>query len=98
MHHYLKRKIQELWKPTEQFPLIDLGSDYFIVKFTKEENMNNVLRNGPWFVNGHFLSVIKWQPNFVAGKAQQTYAAVWVRLPQLPTKYYDGALLKRIGN
>ncbi|XP_009804250.2 uncharacterized protein [Nicotiana sylvestris] len=98
MHHYLKVKIQELWKSIKQFPLIDLRSDYFIVKFTKEENMNNVLRNGPWFVNGHFLSVIKWQPNFVAGKAQQTNTIVWIRLPQLPTEYYDGALLKRIGN
>nr|XP_016467507.1 PREDICTED: uncharacterized protein LOC107790116 [Nicotiana tabacum] len=98
MHHYLKVKIQELWKSIKQFPLIDLRSDYFIVKFTKEENMNNVLRNGPWFVNGHFLSVIKWQPNFVAGKAQQTNTIVWKRLPQLPTEYYDGALLKCIGN
>lgn len=98
MHHYLKSKIQHLWNPTEQFPLIDLASDYYIVKFTKEENMNNVLNNGPWFVNGHFLSVKKWEPNFVAAKAKQTYAAVWVRLPQLPTEYYDGNLLKRIGN
>lgn len=25
LHHYLKKKIQELWKPTEEFSLIDLG-------------------------------------------------------------------------
>lgn len=47
LHQYLKRKIQELWKPTEQFPLIDLGEDYYIVKFSKEENMVRALHQGP---------------------------------------------------
>ncbi|KAK4734000.1 hypothetical protein R3W88_008261 [Solanum pinnatisectum] len=41
-HQYLREKIQKLWNPTEQFPLIDMGLDYFIVKFSKEENMNKV--------------------------------------------------------
>ena len=36
---YLKSKLQQVWKPSEYFPLIDLGVDYCIVKFTKEENM-----------------------------------------------------------
>lgn len=37
LHHYLKKKIQELWKPTEDFQLIDLGVDYYIIKFKKKE-------------------------------------------------------------
>ncbi|XP_070022877.1 uncharacterized protein [Nicotiana sylvestris] len=78
VHHYLKAKIQELWKPTEQFPLIDLGYDYYIVNFTQEKNMRNVLQIGH--------------------DAQQTVSAVWVRLPQLPTEFYDESLLRKIGN
>nr|XP_016504800.1 PREDICTED: uncharacterized protein LOC107822750 [Nicotiana tabacum] len=98
VHYYLKAKIQELWKPTEQFPLIDLGYDYYIVKFTQEENMRKVLQNRPWFVNGHFLSIKHWEPNFVVADAQQTISAVWVRLPQLPTEFYDESLLRKIWN
>lgn len=68
LHHYLKKKIQEIWRPTENFILADLGADYFIVKFNKEENMIKSLHNGPWFINGFFLSVQKWNHN--SGKAR----------------------------
>lgn len=37
LHNYLKQKITRLWKPTENFPLIDLCNDYYTVKFQKEE-------------------------------------------------------------
>lgn len=39
-HDYLKRRLIALWKPTEEIVLIDLGFDYFIIKFLKEENMH----------------------------------------------------------
>lgn len=35
-YHFLLRKIHELWKPTEEFSVIDLGSDFYLVKFTKK--------------------------------------------------------------
>lgn len=68
LHKYVKSKILELWKPIEQFSLIDLGSAYFIVKFTKEENVTKILQNGPWFINDFYLSMRGWEPNFVASK------------------------------
>lgn len=45
-HDVLKKKLMELWKPTESFPLIDLGEDYYIVRFNKEENMINSIQKG----------------------------------------------------
>ncbi|XP_019234667.1 PREDICTED: uncharacterized protein LOC109215103 [Nicotiana attenuata] len=98
VHHYLKRKTQELWKIDENYPLIDLGEDYYTVKLMKEESMTRILHNGPWFINGCFISVQKWVPNFVANRASQNYTAVWIRLPQFPTEFYDGIILTKIGN
>ncbi|XP_070025634.1 uncharacterized protein [Nicotiana sylvestris] len=96
LHQLLKRKIQELWKINEN-PLIDLGNDYFTVKLQKEENMNQILEKGMYFIFGYFLSVQRWQSNFVAIEAVQNFTTVWTRLPQLPTKFYDGQILQRIG-
>ncbi|KAK4733472.1 hypothetical protein R3W88_007733 [Solanum pinnatisectum] len=45
MHTYLKSRLTTLWKTSEDILLIDLGHDYFTVKFLKEENMNKVLHN-----------------------------------------------------
>ncbi|KAH0781570.1 hypothetical protein KY290_001168 [Solanum tuberosum] len=97
-HQYLRQKIQALWQLPENPPLIDLGSDYFIVKLSKEETSTYVLQNGPWFINGYFLSTKIWEPNFNPAKAKQIFTTIWVRLPQLPTEFYDGILLRRIGN
>ncbi|XP_019266854.1 PREDICTED: uncharacterized protein LOC109244251 [Nicotiana attenuata] len=98
LHQILKRKLADLWKPKETFPLIDLGEDYFTVKFNKEENMVNALQNGPWFIFGHFLSVQRWEPNFVPSKAKQILTEICVRLSQLPTEFYDGNFLEKVGN
>lgn len=56
------------------------------------------LQNRPWFINGYFLSVRQWEPNFVAEKAKQVHTIIWVCLPQLSTEFYDGIILQNIGN
>lgn len=87
-----------MWKSSESFLLIDLGSDYYIVKFAIEENMFKALNGGPWFINGSYLSLQRWSPNFVASEARPHITAVWVRLPNLPTEFYDALILQKIGN
>ncbi|XP_019253786.1 PREDICTED: uncharacterized protein LOC109232468 [Nicotiana attenuata] len=98
LHQVLKRKITDLWKPSEAFPLIDLGEGYYTVKFNKEENMAIALQKGPWFIFGAFLSVQRWEPNFVPSRAIQTLTAIWVRLPELPIEFYDDKILAKVGN
>ncbi|XP_075112822.1 uncharacterized protein LOC142182352 isoform X2 [Nicotiana tabacum] len=97
-HHLLQTKLIELWKPTEEFPIIDLGSDFFLIKFQQEDNMLKALQSGPWFILNHFLSVRRWEPKFIASSTQLTYSAIWVRLPKLPTEFYDVEILQRVGS
>lgn len=86
----------ELWKPSESLVLIDLGHGFFTAKFSKEENKLKAQHGGPWFVVGGFLSVVTWEPNFAP--SIQTMSAIWVRLPQLSTEFYDHLILEKIGN
>lgn len=46
-HLTLKQKLQNLWKPTEPLSLIDLGNDFYLIKYQKEEKMNKALHEGP---------------------------------------------------
>ncbi|XP_009789326.1 uncharacterized protein [Nicotiana sylvestris] len=75
-HHLLRSKLNDLWKTSEQLILIDLGWDFYIVKFSLEESMVKALHLGPWFISGNFLSI---------------------RLPQLPTEFYDQDILEKVG-
>lgn len=97
-HSYLKIKLTELWKPTEPLTLIDLGNDFYVAKFNNPDNMHKDLHEGPWFAIGKFLSVRRWEPNFVPEEDTQTHSVIWIRLPQLPTKFYDRNIFERIGN
>lgn len=60
--------------------------------------MNAVIHNGPWFINGFYLSIRKWHPNFVPFEATETITAIWLRLSELPTEYYDHTILSKIGS
>lgn len=96
-HQFLKSKLIELWQPNEPLILIDLGYNYFIVKFIKGENSNKALHGGPWFILGSFLSMRLWEPNFAPQSSTISHSAIWACLPHLSMEIYDKTVLERIG-
>jgi len=36
---------------------IDLGFDFFLVKFELAIDVDNILKGGPWFIGQHFLAI-----------------------------------------
>ena len=96
--HYLRSKVMGLWKPAGRLDCVDLGRDFFLIKFGLVEDFDNVIQGGPWFVEGHFLTIRAWEPNFKPTCAVCNMVAVCVRLPELPFEYYDPGVLKEIGN
>ncbi|XP_019229741.1 PREDICTED: uncharacterized protein LOC109210738 [Nicotiana attenuata] len=96
-YHFLQSKLIELWKPSEQLILIDLGWDFYIVKFSLEKNMVMALHLVPWFISENFLSVWKWEPKFVPQESTLTSTSIWIRLQQLPTEFYDKDILEKVG-
>ena len=77
---------------------VDLGKDYFLIRFGLVEDYDNVIKGGPWFVGGHFLTIRAWEPNFRPSNATCNLVAMWLRLPELPFEFYDPGVLKEIGS
>lgn len=96
-HQFLRTKLTELWKFQETITLIDLGFDFYPVKFDKEDSQQKALHEGQWFIAGSFLSVRIWEPNFIPIEAKLQTTVIWLSLPQLPTEFYDKIILERIG-
>nr|POE90285.1 hypothetical protein CFP56_61270 [Quercus suber] len=65
-YNYLTFKINALWNPMARMTCVDLGKDFFLIKFNVEEDYDKVLRGGPWFISGHFLAIKPWEPYFKA--------------------------------
>ena len=47
---FLVNKVQRMWNPSGGMECIDLGCDYFLVKFELAEDMDTILKGGPWFI------------------------------------------------
>ncbi|XP_050254919.1 uncharacterized protein LOC126700774 [Quercus robur] len=94
---FLQAKLLSLWKPTGRLDCVGLGYGFFLVRLSLREDYENVLKKGPWFVSGYFLSIRSWEPNFKLELASMSSVAVWVRLNQLPIEYYNAEALLQIG-
>lgn len=62
---------------------------FFLVRFSLKEDYERVLKDGPWFIGGHYLSIRNWEPNFKPSTASVSSIAMWVRLSELPIEYYE---------
>ena len=93
-YHFLHSRITSLWKPIGRMDCVDLGNDFFLIKFQAKEDYARVLREGLWFIGGHYLSIRCWDPNFKSSKANLSSVAVWIRLPELPIGEAIGPVLR----
>ena len=96
--NYLTFKLNTLWKPATRMDCVNLGNDYFLIKFYFSDDYDKVLRGSPWFIGDHFLAIKPWEPYFKASGENLSSVAVWVRFPELPNKFYDLEVLKDIGS
>ena len=54
---FIQSKLQQLWKPSGRLDCVDLGNEFFLTKFSLKEDLEAVLRRGPWFIGDHYLSI-----------------------------------------
>lgn len=76
---------------------MDLGNDFYLVRFQQEKNSLKVLHDGLWFIGQNFLTIRLWEPKFCATTAVCKQTAIWARLPQLPPEFYEPHMLCKIG-
>lgn len=56
-YQFLSSHIMSLWKPCGRMDCVDLEKDFFLIRFSLKEDYERVLKDGPWFVRGHYLSI-----------------------------------------
>nr|POE53002.1 uncharacterized protein CFP56_06863 [Quercus suber] len=94
---YMQSKLNQVWKPEGRMDVVDLSHGFFLVRFFSKEDLNAVLRRGPWFLGDHFLSIRPWEPFFKPSSANISLVAVWIRLYELPIELYEAEILREIG-
>nr|POE85896.1 uncharacterized protein CFP56_18243 [Quercus suber] len=95
--NFIHNKLLAMWKPAGRLDCVGLGHGFFLTRLLLKEDYENILRKGPWFIEGNFLSIRLWEPNFHPATANVSSVAVWIRLNELPIKYYNAKTLHQIG-
>ncbi|XP_074267052.1 uncharacterized protein LOC141590354 [Silene latifolia] len=68
---------------------------WFSFRFTSQEDMNNVLREGPWKLGSSSLIMKQWYPNFSMEMDKVSTVPIWVLLPDLePFLWLESVLSK----
>lgn len=94
---FIQNKLQQLWKPSGRLDYVDLVNEIILTRFSMKEDLDAVLRRGPWFIGEHFLSIRLWEPLFKSAVANVLSITAWVRLHELPIELYEAEVLKQIG-
>lgn len=92
----IKGFIRKHWSVVDM-PTIHLHEEgYFIMKFKSDDDCDEIIRGGPYFLNKAPMIVKKWTPNFDFKEEIVRVIPVWVRLPSLPLHCWGEDSLSRI--
>ncbi|XP_015943802.1 uncharacterized protein LOC107468934 [Arachis duranensis] len=94
----LTRRLEIMWSRMGSIEVIDLGNDFFIVKFFSSKDLDFALTGGPWRIFDNYLTIRPWQLDFNPKAVTIDRIAAWVRLPGLDIEYYEETMLRKIGN
>ncbi|XP_073012846.1 uncharacterized protein [Typha latifolia] len=86
---WLKSRLAKLWEGIEGFSVSDMAEDYYVFRFEKEVDLDHVLINGPWTVQGQVLNLIPWRNNFRPSPEAFTTAPVWIQLHNCAAEYWE---------
>lgn len=95
--NYLLRKLRILLNPSINIDLIAIDNDYYLARFSAEEDYNFAKFEGPWMIIDHYLIVKSWEPNFDPQEDKTKKLLVWVHFPYLPIEYYYEQFLMKVG-
>lgn len=92
-YNTMRDRLARTWKLGAGFEILDIGNDFFMVKFDDEADRAKVMDGGPWMIFDHYLTVQTWSPAFASPSAKIDKTMVWIRFPGLNLFYYDESIL-----
>ncbi|KAG8378317.1 hypothetical protein BUALT_Bualt08G0124800 [Buddleja alternifolia] len=97
-YQVLRQQIKSLWQLSYELNPVDIGNKFFLVRYRTKEEYEKVLKEGPWMILGHYLTVRKWDPTFEPKNETITSTLAWIHFPDLPIHLFNEKTLTGMGN
>ncbi|XP_015940937.1 uncharacterized protein LOC107466473 [Arachis duranensis] len=92
----LSHKLRTVWRIKGGFDLLDMGFDYFLVKFDVAEEREKILLGGPWMIEGNYVAVKPCDQEFRSSENCFGATLVWIRISGLPIWCYQEDAMLRV--
>ncbi|KAF9622692.1 hypothetical protein IFM89_032613 [Coptis chinensis] len=91
--------LQKQWKTTGNFQIKTISNGIFSISFSNKIDLQFVLQNGPWNVQGYIFSIHEWVPNLNIEEVKFHFVPCWVQAFGLPLEWQKNKEdLETIGN
>ncbi|XP_059078070.1 uncharacterized protein LOC131876644 [Cryptomeria japonica] len=88
--------VRKKWKLKGQVEVSAMSKEFFSFSFSCEKYIATILCGGPWVIDKPFMALKKWTPNLDLSSTHFEVVLVWLWLPGLPLKYYNGDIFRGI--
>ncbi|KAF2539687.1 hypothetical protein F2Q70_00004279 [Brassica cretica] len=92
----LLQKMSVQWGMEERITANDLGNGKFLLNFTTEDELNSVLRQGPFHFSFCMFVLVRWEP--IVHDDHPWIIPFWTRLIGVPLHLWTENTLREIGS
>ncbi|CAN1846267.1 hypothetical protein LINPERHAP1_LOCUS38153 [Linum perenne] len=89
----MKRRLEFSWARVGSIQVADMANNFFLVRFSDEEDYTTAAFRGPWKIYDYYIAVSQWSPAFNE-EEQIKSILTWVRLPKLPIHYFNSVAVR----
>ncbi|KAK1308353.1 hypothetical protein QJS10_CPA09g00834 [Acorus calamus] len=90
--------LYRVWKSKGSIEVFMQGGGFFVVRFSSEEDMQNVIEGGPWLMGGCPIVLRKWHRGMLMELELLETIPIWIRLPQLPLHLWGKRMLSKLAS
>lgn len=94
----MKSKIADAWKPSMEISIKEMNQDMFLFQFYKLEDVQWVLKGGPWMFDNVMLVLHQIAPGENPANVNLWFLNIWIQIHNLPMGFMMESVGKQLGN
>ncbi|XP_074327248.1 uncharacterized protein LOC141696272 [Apium graveolens] len=94
----MKSKLADVWRPAMGLSIKDLDQGCFLFQFYRKEDMQWVLKGGPWSFDNAMVALETVEAGQNPASIKPCFLSIWIQLYNLPVGYMLETVGKQLGN
>ncbi|KAF3792458.1 LINE-1 retrotransposable element ORF2 protein [Nymphaea thermarum] len=93
---FIFSSLRILWAGFCPIKFSSVGKGLFLIRASKEADLQMILAPGRWKVGGRVLVANRWQPGMPLKLESSSRVRIWVRLPDFPPELWKKGIFQRL--